>query len=106
MNYKLYLVLPQNIPTDAEFYLITARYCLCYTNGEAPQGAKEIKKVSNLPELAVNWISECIDTIRIRAMEEQKDMLLSEAAPVFHEALRNALEQESDALKRQENGGE
>ncbi len=102
MNYKLYLVLPQAIPEGAEFYLITGKYCLLYTNGEAPDGAKEITRISTLPELAKRWLGGCIDELRVRALAQQKDNLLSEIGPMFHDALRNALESE----KQRAEGGE
>lgn len=94
MNFHLYLVLPQNIPEGEKFFLVTAKYCLLYTQGEAPKGAKEITKISTLPRLAKEWLAGCIDQIREKALEEQKDQLLNVAGPAFYAAFEEALKAE------------
>lgn len=94
MNFHLYLVLPQNIPEGETFFLVTAKYCLLYTQGEAPKGAKEIKKISTLPRLAKEWLAGCIDQIREKALEEQKDQLLNVTGPAFYAAFEEALKAE------------
>lgn len=91
MNYRLYVLLPQNIPEDAEFYLITAKYCLLYTEKEAPAGAREVKRVHELPGLAKQWLGSCIDEIRTRALVQNGDAMLTEIAPAFYDALSKAL---------------
>ena len=97
MNYRLYVLLPQEIPEDAEFYLITEKYCLLYTNGEKPKGAKEVKRIANLPELAKRWMGGCIDELRTRALVQNKDVMLTEIGPAFYGALENALKAEANA---------
>lgn len=94
MNFHLYLVLPQNIPEGEKFFLMTAKYCLLYTQREAPKGAKEIKKISTLPRLAKEWLAGCIDQIREKALEEQKDQLLNVTGPAFYAAFEEALKAE------------
>ena len=94
MNFHLYLVLPQNIPEGEKFFLVTAKYCLLYTQGEAPKGAKEIKKISTLPRLAKEWLAGCIDQIREKALEEEKDQLLNVTGPAFYAAFEEALKAE------------
>lgn len=94
MNFHLYLVLPQNIPEGEKFFLVTAKYCLLYTQGEAPKGAKEITKISTLPRLAKEWLAGCIDQIREKALEEQKDQLLNVTGPAFYAAFEEALKAE------------
>lgn len=96
MNFHLYLVLPQNIPEGEKFFLVTAKYCLLYTQGEAPKGAKEIKKISTLPRLAKEWLAGCIDQIREKALEEQKDQLLNVTGPAFYAAFEEALKAEKN----------
>lgn len=101
MRYRLYIILPQNIPEGEKYYLITAQYCLLYTNAETvPDGAVEYTKINKLPELAKEWLAECIDNVRKRALAEQKESLLTETAPAFYAALRDALEAESMKLKK------
>ena len=95
MNYRLYVLLPQEIPEDAEFYLITGKYCLLYTNEAPPEGAREVRRVSDLPELAKSWLGGCIDEIRTRALEQNGDALLTEIGPAFYGALEQALKEQS-----------
>ncbi len=99
MNFHLYLVLPQNIPEGERFYLVTAKYCLLYTEGEAPKGAREITKISSLPHLAKEWLAGCIDRLREAALEEQKDRLLSETGPAFYAAFEEALSAERERVE-------
>lgn len=106
MNFHLYLVLPQNIPEGERFYLVTAKYCLLYTQGEAPKGAKEITKISSLPHLAKEWLAGCIDRLREAALEEQKDRLLSETGPAFYRALEEALKAEKMRTSNDKDGGQ
>jgi len=101
MRYRLFIVLPKNIPEGEKYYLITAQYCLLYTDAEkAPEGAREYTKIHKLPALAKEWLAECIDDVRKRALAEQKESLLMETAPAFYAALRDALEAESMKLKK------
>lgn len=95
MNYRLYVLLPQEIPEDAEFYLITEKYCLLYTNGEKPKGAKEVQRISNLPDLAKRWLGGCIDELRTRALAQNGDAMLTEIGPAFYGALEQALAEQA-----------
>lgn len=98
MNYRLYVLLPQNIPENEEFFLITGKYCLLYTDQAPPEGAREVKRVSDLPELAKRWLGGCIDEIRTRALLQNGDAMLTEIGPAFYGALEKALkEQENEA---------
>lgn len=99
MNYRLYVLLPQNIPEDAEFYLITGKYCLLYTDGAQPEGAREVTRVSDLPELAKSWLGGCIDEIRTRALAQNADAMLTEIGPAFYGALEQALKEQSEETK-------
>ena len=100
MKYRLFVILPQNIPEGEEYFLVTASYCLLYTNAEeTPKGAKEVAKISTLPALAKEWLAECIDDIRKKALVQQKQTLLTETAPAFYSALQAALESEKKALE-------
>lgn len=105
MKYRLFVILPQNIPDGEEYFLVTASYCLLYTNAEqTPTGAKEVTKIHTLPALAKEWLAECIDDIRKKALAQQKQTLLTETAPAFYTALHAALESEKKALET--SGGE
>lgn len=95
MNFKLYVLAPQDIPEGAEFYLITAKYCLLYTDEKAPERAREVKRISDLPELAKRWLGGCIDEIRTRALLQNGDAMLTEIGPAFFGALEKALEEQS-----------
>ena len=94
MNFRLYVLLPQDIPEDAEFYLITAKYCLLYTDGKAPEKAREVRRVHELPELAKQWLGACIDEVRTRALAQNGDAMLTEIGPAFYDALSKALEEQ------------
>ena len=105
MKYRLFVVLPENIPEREEYFLVTAQYCLLYTAAEkAPDGAREYTKIHALPALAKEWLGECIDDIRKKALAQQKQTLLTETAPAFYSALQAALESEKKALET--SGGE
>ena len=41
-----------------------------------------------------DWLAGCIDELRSKALEQQRDELLSERGPAFMEALKNALDAE------------
>lgn len=100
MKYKLFVILPQNIPEGEEYYLVTAKYCLLYTNAEkTPQGAIEVTKIHTLPALAKEWLAECIEDLRKKALARQGQTLLKETAPAFYSALQAALENEKKALE-------
>lgn len=104
MKYRLFVVLPENIPEGEKYYLVTADYCLLYTAAEeAPKGAKEFTKIPALPALAKEWLAECIDDLRKKALAEQKEALLNETAPAFYAALRDALEAENKRLNDTKN---
>lgn len=105
MKYRLFVVLPENIPEGEKYYLVTADYCLLYTAAEeVPEGAREYTKIPALPALAKEWLAECIDDLRKKALAQQKQTLLTETAPAFYSALQAALESERKALEA--NGGE
>lgn len=103
MNYKLYLLLPDRIPKEERFFLVTAQYCLLYTNGEKPEGAIEIRNVKKLPHLAKEWLGRCIDELRAEALKKQKDRLLEETGPAFIGAFAEALKTEREKISQ---GGE
>lgn len=94
MKYRLFLVAPDDIPGDEPYYLITAKYSLIYTQNEPPERNKEITKIADLPQTVKDWLSVCIDELRSKALEQQRDELLSERGPAFMEALKNALDAE------------
>lgn len=96
MRYRLFLVAPDDIPGDEPYYLITAKYSLLYTQNEPPERNREITEVSNLPQTVKDWLAGCIDELRSKALEQQRDELLSERGPAFMEALKNALDAERD----------
>ena len=104
MRFRLFLVAPDDIPGDEPYYLITAKYSLLYTQNDPPKRNKEITKIADLPQTVKDWLAGCIDELRGKALEQQRDELLSERGPAFIEALKTALDAERDKQTAAEQG--
>lgn len=104
-RYGLYVVMPEDIGEGEEHFLITPNYCLLYTPNQPPEKSAEVTDMKLLPALAKNWLSETIDAIRRRYLEENQAEILLRARN-FNELFEKELQQERERIRRSvENGG-
>lgn len=101
-KWGLYAIAPENIADDEQYFLITEKYCLLYTNRE-PQGVKckEITDLTILPPEAWAWVSSAIEEIRRKYLIEHQNEMLT-AAKSFNERFIEELEAERQRMKGEE----
>lgn len=95
-KYQLYIVRPQDINDNEQHYLITVDYCLLYTNNKPPKINKKITDMKLLPELAMSWLSECIEDIRLKYLADNQSEIVDKAN-AFAERLQKELAAERTA---------
>ncbi len=93
-RYGLYVVMPEDIGEE-EHFLITPGYCLLYTKNEPPKKHEEVKNLQILPALAKQWLTDTIDEIRLRYLEQNQAQVLLRAKN-FNEIFEKELQAERD----------
>ena len=97
-KFRLYLVRPEDIPAREQFYLITPKYCLLYTQNAPPKKNREIVEIGRLPALASEWLKTTIDQIRERYLTDNEREILRRGKE-FAERFREELEKERNGLE-------
>lgn len=100
-KYGLYVIAQEDIGEEEKHFLITPGYCLLYTSNQPPERSAEVTDMKLLPALARNWLSETIDEIRRRYLEENQAEIL-QRAKTFNDFFEKELQQERSRM--QENG--
>ena len=103
-KYHLYVVRPEDIPEKEKYFLITAKWCLLYTNRKPPKKNREVKDVNQLPSLAIEWLTATIDQIREEYLKANANDILRRGKE-FTQIFENELKAEQEKIEAESNKG-
>ena len=102
-KYHLYAVMPQDIPKGEKHYIITPEWTLLYTQNNPPERSEEVKRVSQLPILARDWLAAAIEDVR-REYLALHQVEVERKARDFQERFAKEIAAEREMLEKHKEG--